>query len=281
MGVTGGLTVAGSSMAGRDLIPRIVAEDLRDGEPAHNVALGGGGQTTLQERWLLEEVVPRTHPDSIVWGVSSLDFNASRRAATIDRYDAARATRTGFFGAADRALAEVSALARFRNTLRDPYAMTQVLSGEVNRRTLADRPPARAITFDYVRPPLSPQRLARMRRTEAAFARDVQLRAFRVGREEVAAFRRTLRGLRRDDVSPAVVLMPVTQEYIDAHPRGERDFDRWKRIVTRVAREEGVLLLDDTNAVPEAGFRDLEHLDVPAARDYSASVNARLRDAGW
>ena len=41
-GTTGGLTITGSSMAGRDLIPGIVAADVRDGAPAHNVAIGGG-----------------------------------------------------------------------------------------------------------------------------------------------------------------------------------------------------------------------------------------------
>jgi hypothetical protein len=280
-GVTGGLTVAGSSMAGRGLIPDVLAEGVPDGRPPHSAALSGGGQTTLQARWLLEEVVPRTHPDSVVWGISSLDFNAARRADTIGRYDGARATRRGFFGGADRTLAKVSALARDRAALRDPYLMSQVLTGTDESDALPLRAPPNAITFSLGYKRLPPAKLARMRREEAAFAKNVQLRDFRIGRAEVDAFRRTLRGLRRASVRPAVVLMPVTQQYIDAHPHGERDFDHWVRVVTRVARQEHVLLVDESRAMPVSAFRDLEHLDLPAAKEFSARVNADLVRAGW
>jgi hypothetical protein len=280
-GVTGGLTVAGSSMAGRGLHPAVLARGVRDGLPAHSVALNGGGQTTLQRRWILEEVVPRTHPSSIVWGVSSLDFNRARRAATIERYDRARATRAGPLAAADRTLARVSAIARNRSALRDAFTMSKVVMGSNQRATLPPRRGEQAITFAYRERALSPERLARMRREEAAFARDIQLRDFSVGRGEVRAFRATLRGLRRHGTRTAIVLMPVTRQFIDAHPRGARDFARWVRTVTRVAREERVLLLDDTRSMPDAAFRDIEHLDAANARTFSERVHEQLTEAGW
>jgi hypothetical protein len=126
-GATGGFVVAGSSMAGRDVLPDRVVTD--PGAPTGSVALAGGGQTTVQERWITEEVEPRLRPDAVLWGISSLDFNATRRADTIDRYASARATRTDRFGAPDRMLARYSALARNRDALRDPYLMLQVLTG--------------------------------------------------------------------------------------------------------------------------------------------------------
>lgn len=280
-GRRGGLTVAGSSMAGRGLIPSVLASGTREGTPAHNVALGGGGQTTLQERWLLEEVVPRTRPDSVVWGLSSLDFNAARRPETIDRYDRARATRHGPFAAADRTLAEVSALAEHRSSLRDPYLMSQILTGADRGSGLPVRTTDRAITFEHREPPLPPARLEAMRRRQVAYAREVQLREYSVGRAELDAFRRTLRGLRRDDIRTAVVLMPVTQQFIDAHPRGARDFTRWKRAVRRIARDERVLLLDATRSMPVSAFRDLEHLDRAGARAFSAQLHDELVATGW
>lgn len=279
-GTRGGLVVAGSSMAGRGLVPEIVGAGIPGSDPPRSVALNGGGHTGLQARWILEEVVPRLRPDDLVLGVSSLDFNANR-ASTIDRYDRARATRRGWLAEADRRLARVSALARHRETLRDPYLVSRVLTGTDLNDTLPTRPPAEAIRFERGYRRLDPARLARMRRIEAAFVRDQQLAGYRVGVDEVASFRRTLRDLRRAGIRTAVVLMPVTQEYLDAHPNGARDFARWRRAATRAARAEGVLVLDDTRAVPDEEFRDIEHLDAAPAEAFSARVNRQLRDAGW
>lgn len=274
-----GTAVAGSSMAGRDLIPEAIVEE--SWYPARSVALAGGGQTTLQERWLLEEVEPRVDPATVVWGISSLDFNAARRADTIGRYDAARATRRGFFGAADRTLARVSALARDRAALRDPYLMSQVLTGTDESDALPDRHGEQAITFARGYRQLPPAKLARMRAEEAAFAKNVQLRDFRIGRAELDAYRTTLRALRRSTDHLAVVILPVTRQYIDAHPGGARDYDHWVRVVTRVAREEGVPILDETDAMPESAFRDLEHLDLPGAIEFSDRVRESLHGLGW
>ena len=274
---TGGFVVAGSSMAGRDLVPERVVRDA----PAGSVALAGGGQTTVQERWLTEEVEPRLRPDSVLWGISSLDFNATRRADTIERYSSARATREDAFGAADRALARVSALARNRSALRDPYLMVQVLTGADESDALPDRRGDAALGFARAYRDLPPAKLARLRAAEAAFARDTQLRDFRIGEAEVAAYRRTLRALRRTTDRAVVVIMPVTREYIDAHPNGSRDYERWVRVVTRVAREEGVPLLDETRAMPESAFRDLEHLDEAGAEAFSDRLRTTLDEMGW
>lgn len=280
-GLAGGLTVTGSSTAGRGLVPSVLARGTSDSLPARSVALGGGGQTTLQERWLLEEVVPRIHPKSVVWGVSSLDFNRGRRLESIGRYNRSRATRSGPLGSADRALARISAIARNRAGLRDPYVMSKVLSGSNERRTLRTRVRDDAVTFAFEEPALSPARLARMQRLEARYARDVQLRNFAVGRAEVKAFRRTLRSLRRSRTRAAVVLMPVTQQYIEAHPHGTRDFDRWVRVVTHAARDEHVPLIDATKAMPASAFRDIEHLKRARSAEFTAKVRDQLIAAGW
>lgn len=278
-GATGGFVVAGSSMAGRDLVPdRVVTERWY---PARSVALAGGGQTTVQERWLTGEVEPRLRPDAVLWGISSLDFNATRRADTIDRYAAARATRTDRLGAADRALARTSALARHRDALRDPYLMLQVLTGADESDALPDRRGDDVMQFVTGYRDLPPAKLARLRAEEAAFARDTQLRDFEIGDDEVAAYRSTLRSLRRTTDRAVVVIMPVTQEYIDAHPDGARDYERWVRVVTRVAREEGVAILDETRAMPDEAFRDLEHLDVEGAAAFSDRLRTTLEGMGW
>jgi hypothetical protein len=274
-----GTAVAGSSMAGRDLIPEALVEESR--YPARSVALAGGGQTTLQERWLLEEVQPRVDPAAVIWGISSLDFNAARRSETTARYDRARATRGGILGRADRALARASALARHRAALRDPYLMSKVLTGGDESTALPDRRGEQALTFVRGFKPLPPGQLARVRAEEAAFARNVQLRDFRIGRAEVDAYRRTIRRLARTTDRLAVVILPVTRQYIAAHPNGSRDYERWVRVVTRVAREEGVPILDETHTMPASAFRDIEHLDRRGSEEFSDAVHERLAGLGW
>lgn len=293
------VTIVGSSMPGRDLVPSAVARGLADTitpsalDPSReteaqtadplikNLSVGGGGQTTVVERWLLEEVVPRIHPQRIIWGVSSLDFNAARRKSTIERYNKARQTRVGALADADELMASFSALAKNRAALRDPYDMLKVVTGADLSTRLPDRPQPRAASFDLGYKPLPPAKLKKMQLREIAYARDVQLRGYSLGRDELVAFRRTLKRLKALNTEAAVVLMPVTQDYIDAHPHGARDFNAWRTRVTAVAESEGVAVLDRTRSMPDAAFRDAEHLLVASARDFSLEVATELKRQGW
>ncbi|MBJ7382134.1 MAG: hypothetical protein JHC66_06045 [Acidimicrobiia bacterium] len=295
------VTIVGSSMPGRDLVPSALARGLADTskitpsalEPSReteaqtadplikNLSVGGGGQTTVVERWLLEEVVPRIHPQRIIWGVSSLDFNAARRKSTIERYNKARQTRVGALADADQLMASFSALAKNRAALRDPYDMLKVVTGADLSTRLPDRSQPRAASFDLGYKPLPPAKLKKMQLREIAYARDVQLRGYSLGRDELDAFRRTLRRLKALDTEAAVVLMPVTQGYIDAHPHGARDFNAWRTRVTAVAKSEGVAVLDRTRSMPDSAFRDAEHLLVASARDFSLEVATELKRQGW
>ena len=299
--VRSSITIVGSSMSGRDLVPSEVARALGDtskiapdtlppntateaqtADPfIKNVSVGGGGQTTVVERWLLEEVVPRIHPQRIIWGVSTLDFNSARRESTIDRYNNARQTRVGALGDADQSLASFSALAKNRAALRDPDGMLKVLTGADLSTRLPNRSQPRAASFDLGYKPLPPAKLKKMQLREIAYARDVQLRGYSLGREELDAFRRTLRRLKALKTEAAVVLMPATQGYIDAHPHGARDFNEWRTRVTAVAESEGVVVLDRTRSMPDTAFRDAEHLLVPQARDFSLEVATELKRQGW
>ena len=299
--VRSSITIVGSSMSGRDLVPSAVARALGDtseiapnatppsrateaqtaDSQIKNVSVGGGGQTTVVERWLLEEVVPRIHPQRIIWGVSSLDFNAARRESTIERYNNARQTRVGALADADQSLATFSALAKNRAALRDSYDMLKVITGADLSNRLPDRAQPRAASFDLGYKTLTPAKLKKMQLREIAYSRDVQLRGYSLGREELIAFRRTLRRLKALKTEAAVVLMPVTQGYIDAHPHGARDFNEWRTRVTAVAESEGVAVLDRTRSMPDAAFRDAEHLLVAPARDFSLEVATELKRQGW
>lgn len=281
-------------MPARGLIPSEFAQVLSDAPPVNsegtqtadaaikNVSLGGGGQTTLVERWLLEEVTPRIAPKKIIWGISSLDFTPERRGTTINRYNAARGSRTGAVAAADRYLASFSALARNRAALRDPYAMLKVITGGDLSTRLPDRAQPQAASFEFrSHKPLTIAQLQKMRLNMIAFARNVQLRGYALGADEIAAFTRTLRRLKASNIEATVVLMPVTQDFIDAHPNGEQDFNKWRDRVSAAAKSEGVTLLDRTRAMPDTAFRDPEHLLVSGARTFSLKVATDLKRQGW
>lgn len=271
------LLVTGSSQAGRDLVPAVLRGAVGGG-PVHSVALAKGGQTLVMRRWLLEEAVPRLRPRSVVWGVSSLDFNQARREESIGRYDTVRATRPGFFGAADRLLAHLSALARHRAALREPLTALHALTGEEHDDALVDRRPPRAITFTVGNTRmLTGARRARMLAEEPAQTRNGPLRNFSVGSREIDAFRTTLSSLKALGINVHVVIMPVQQGYIAAHPRGAVDYERWRRAVTSAAQDEGVPISDHTSDFGADDFLDFEHLNPAAARTFSRTIASEVR----
>jgi hypothetical protein len=156
--------------------------------------------------------------------------------------------------------------------------LTHVLTGSDLADALPDRAPPRAITFTTGRARrLTGARRDRMLAAEPAQTRNGPLRDFRVGAEEIASFRSTLRALRQQGIDIHVVIVPVHTGYIAAHPHGAADYDAWRRAVTRAARAEGVPISDHTADVPDRGFIDFEHLGPEAARTFSAEIAQELQ----
>lgn len=275
-GVRSDLTFVGTSMVRRD-IDANRAEELMPGiEWAHNVALPGA-QTPVVERWMLEEVVPRIEPRRVVWGISSIDFNDGRPNKTIDQYELARATERGWYADADRALQRF-AVSDHRDVLRDPLQLERSLTG-----TAADYDRARPLgdraVWELGYPKTSEEQLRRIQANHLVTVRDRQLADFRTGERELRAYRRTLDALRERGIEVAVVIMPVPSTYVEAHPDGARDFDAWKDEVRAASGDVPVLDMADTMA--DEDFRDLEHLYMPAAREFTALLADELQALGW
>ena len=274
------LVMVGTSMTGRGMLPNTFEHHIPDVNWANNLALPAG-QTTLQERWVLEEVEPRLKPRRVVWGISSLDFNGGRVTKPIDFYNRARATRPGLLGDADRFLSDHFALVKHRAELRDPLLLGHVLTGQNLRKPAPHRPLSEIGTWHHGDKPVTPAQLARDKAAHLVSIKAHQLRDFKIGTKEMAAFKHTLDQLKRDGVDVAVVLMPVTTGYLSAHPHGTADFNRWKRTVTKVLAGRSVPTLDFTRTMPDSKFRDQEHLFLPAAKVFSARVAERLQKLGW
>lgn len=279
-GVRSDLTFVGDSLVQRDIDAAKFERKLPGVRWAHNVAIGGFQIPTTQP-WLLNEVVPRLHPRRVVIGISSSDFNAGRspNTQTLPGYESARATKGGLDGDVNRAL-ERLLLSKYRNQLRDPYALYQAALGKATHMRTSGTLESRAKwTMGY--PKVTAAQLARGRRTELAYIRSQQLRNYRVGTDEMKAYVETLQTLRREGIEVAVVLMPVSSQYIASHPRATADFVTWRNMVTDAARAQHVPVLDLTRAMPDADFRDYEHLSVQPAERFTSLLLSRLRTLGW
>ena len=106
---------AGTSMAWQAFVPSVY--DEATGTTSYNAGLNGGTPDVM-ERWLLEEVVHRLHPTTVVWGLSSLDLAPNYGDRQREVYDNALATRTGLHADAEQAAAGWSDLIANRTALR-------------------------------------------------------------------------------------------------------------------------------------------------------------------
>ncbi len=277
-GITSDITFVGTSFVRRGIAADRFEGKFADSDYVHNLALPGA-QTPVVERWLLDEVVPRLHPKRVVWGVSSIDFNAGRPNRTIEQYLDARASEPGWIAALDRALLSI-ALSEHRDELRDPASLIEAARGNRERFT-RQRPLGRRAVWDLGFRDLSDAQLDRMRENHRITVRDKQLVNFRVGDEELNAFRRTLRALREQGIEVVVVVMPIPTSFRELHPGGPEQFEELRDLVLAESEAAGVDALDLSSSMDDDDFRDYEHLEVEAAEEFSDLLADRLRALGW
>ena len=279
-GIRSWLTFVGTSMVRRDVdAARVEKEFHWPDTSVHNVALPGA-QTTVVERWLLEEVVPRIHPKRVVWGVSTLDFNAGRPDHPIDQYNAARASEHGFFGTLDRWMGHL-AISEHRDALRDPYQLKAALQGHP-KVFLQHRPLKARATWKLEYASKTPAQLRRMKANHKKTVQGKQLHDFHIGRAEMAAFTDTIDALHRMGIEVVIVVMPVPTDYLPLHPHGAADYYAWKHTITDVTKQHGAPLIDMQRTMPDVAFRDYEHLwPSPARNVFTPKLVAELRKLGW
>ncbi len=280
-GVTSRVTFVGTSMVRRDVDAARVEKELKwPDTSAHNVALPGS-QTTVVQRWLLEEVVPRLKPRVVVWGISTLDFNSGRPDHPIDQYNAARASQQGLFGSLDRGL-ETSALSEHRDALRDPFELKSAAQGTATKYLQQKSLKARA-TWRLEYDSKTPEQLKKMKANHLLTVRDKQLKDFQVGDAELQAFRETVAALQRQGINVVIVIMPVPSDYLPLHPKGEAQFVQWQRQITQEAKQLNVSVIDDlVRSMPDSAFRDYEHLwPEPAREVFTPKLTARLKSLPW
>jgi len=280
------VVLAGDSM-GRDAFDPAAFSDA-DGahRRAYNASLDAASPAVLR-RWLLEEVLPRLHPTTVVVTIASLDLNAHGNATVSARaaYETAALTRPGPGGRVAAWLTTTSDLVRYRTELRDPATL-----GDAIEDWRAGQPAARRPTtgIDGLLGGGGQGLSRRALRYRAdvgttSFTRSQLLGSYEIDADQVDAAHDLIRELRGQGVQVAIVVLPVTADYVALHPRGEADFDAFLAVARDLATDAGTPLVDlhapDASA-PAEMFADTHHLNEQGARWFSSTLPRRLADAG-
>ena len=259
---------AGTSMVWQGFDPETFT--ATDGRSAYNAGLAGGVPVVM-EPWLLEQVIPRTNPDLVVWGLSSLDFSATYGADNLDRYRDALETRSGVLAALERGAASVSALVGYRTVLRDPGALFGI-----ERDRIED-------DFAEAELVLGPAGVRRDFRVDAGEERGATVAArvvdFALDPADLAAVARTVAALRADGIEVVFAEMPVPDRFVTLHPNRLDDLDRVHEATVALGAELDVPVVDLRSGYTDADFVDFTHLDEGGAHQLTTTLAARLAGA--
>jgi hypothetical protein len=130
-----------------------------------------------------------------------------------------------------------------------------------------------ALSF-FGRTPYEFVRTERMREAWIRFVED-----YRVGSAELAALGRIVRAIKNADIAVLFVLMPATQDWVEFHPNGERDFDAFKGAVVGLASDRDVPLLDarsEFTALTE--FADALHCNPSGRERFTRLISGAVSD---
>lgn len=263
------VALVGSSVVNGDVVPSILASRL--GRTVYNAGLSAGFAPTA-ERWVDGVVLPELEPEVLVHGLISFDLHAHPSHAVFEEALTTSPAGRHAFGTesavdvVDRALGDVSALWRHRRSLREPVTVYDAIRGD----TEPPRPEFGAIGrlgrahYDHATQADAAE--------QVAAGGGVPVGEWQLDEHAVERVRQLVRTARAEGVAVVLVAMPVSQDYIDKHPRGEADQQAYHRRLERLAVEESVPLLDlDTMRDPDL-YLDGVHLDEDGARSFTTAL---------
>jgi hypothetical protein len=272
----------GSSMSRDDFVPDVFTEADPARRSAYNASLDAASPSLLLP-WVRDHVLPATSPATVVVGMASFDLNdaAVTPAAARRAYGQAPYTAPGAAGELEAAFTRNLALVRHRSALRDPETVADSVGDRLAGRRAA-RPDADGIDgvladdghgisrrdLVYEGDPGGVERLRRQ-----------FLRPFQIGGEQAAALREMVGTIERSGAEVVVALLPVTSDYVDAHPDDEADIREFRRaLVSALAGTSAVVV--EAPPAPPGSFADTHHLNGEGADALSAGLPALLDAAG-
>lgn len=228
--------------------------------PAYNASTGAASIGMIST-WTRLFASPRLRPDVAVLGLISRELNPHdpEQRRLNRQFAAAPAVRhlvgtESFTQKLERNAQRYSALVRYRSSLRQPKYLPALLglrkvgSGEYGSLVAPDGQYQGFLRREYNATP----RVVRLFR-EALVRYEVGEAQRRTLRDLIAALRRTA-----DRV--VVVNMPVTSDYVEAHPNGEDDYRRYTRVLEAETERADVRYVD-MGVWPAVYFADPAHLN--------------------
>lgn len=273
---------AGSSMARDAFDPGAFSATDPARRSAYNAALDAASPPLL-ERWLLDQVLPRAHPATVVLGLASFDLN-QHASLPNTAFDAHRRAPSSARGAANRLEAwftEELALVRHRAALRDPDELVRSF-GRWRRGEKADRPSTTGIEGVLAPDGHGLSRRALRYRGDTGVRRFVArelLNDFELSEQRVDALTALVDALQRQGIEVVLVPLPVTRDYVALHPRGDQDQAEFLAAIASIATRTGAIGLE-VEELPERMFADTHHVNGAGSRAISTSLPADLHEAG-
>lgn len=272
----------GSSMARDGLDPgRFTAADPLD-RTAYNASLDAAGPALLR-RWIEGTVLPRVDTATVVIGVASFDLNERARivAAALAAHRDAPYSADGAANELEAWVIRHSALVRHRAALRDPEELTDAL-GRWRRGERAARPSPQGISGV-----LAPDGHGLSRRSlrydgapgPRAFVRDQLLNDFTMGATGERAVAELIGSLTGRGIEVALLPLPVTDDYVAQHPRGDADQAAFETALAALAERTGAALLEPPT-VPASGFADTHHVNALGSELLTDALPELLAEAG-
>jgi hypothetical protein len=286
----GNLDIAfvGSSLAFRGIHSAQIDERLGDPDAeVQNIALPGQ-PIGVFGWWAAELALPVADPRVVVIAVASRDLvtGGTQQLLAGSRFEATPGRE--FVGSADfrYAVEQIEAgnrVAAFRAALRRPDLIDPPLTGAWDPVAAGYDPPG--WQFHHMWPSQCNQTRYR---EQVVFTGSTGAQRERLQRrqldpwdltEGLRLLTRLVRQLKRAGITPVVVNLPVTPDYIAAHPNGAADYDAYRAAVEGIAVSEQILLVDAVEyfTVEQGVFKDMTHLNVWGARRFSRRLGSLLR----
>jgi hypothetical protein len=247
--------------------------------PAFNAALNAASIRTL-ELWTTGVVLPKLRPDLLILGLNSSELSdnnliGERGFRQFERSIGWRRLwpNASVGGRLLLWMEKRSFLIRYRHFLHEPggWGMRAPLRvrwmksiREPKRLFRKSRGEQATVTSLGMLHALSVFRGAPYQLSERVLTTwEKILRDYEAGGHELAALGRLVDSTRAAGVKFLMVLMPVTQDWIEIHPHGQRDFDRFKHVLDDFVAERDVAFVD---LMPEPWARE-EYADAVHRND--------------
>lgn len=257
----------------------LMADKLTDASlPAFNGALNGSDMRSA-EWWVTHVVLPRLKPSVVVVGTTSLEVNDNGKTQEefFTKLTSSKGAKrvTGHVGRAGRLEAwfeDHVYLARYRNELRRP---AHVINGDprAERAGVGPRGVLEAMPEFHDRPYSIPPNF-KVRTERESY------RHFAVGGSQVQALHRLVDMLKQENVKLVLVKMPITRDLIPMHPHGQKDYERFERVLDEIVDARALTLVDAASRIDdERYFVDPIHLNARGAERFTRLVAPAIREA--